>query len=120
MKRVSIISTLAVGVVFVAIGMGASFAIQRTIEHKTIEVQSKERLMSISTTDEGKSKTSYQNFVYSDDETYVVQDSFWNWHFRAATVYAKIPDKGICEVTLSGVRWGFLSMYQNIIVANCN
>ncbi|AGH07423.1 secreted protein [Sulfitobacter phage phiCB2047-B] len=103
---------------FVALVVTPSILIQRTIENTTIEVQSKERLMSVSTS-EGNTKTSYKNFVYSDDETYIVKDSLWNWHFRAATVYAKLPNEGTCDVTLSGVRWGFLSMNQNIIAADC-
>lgn len=96
----------------------ASYKIQTHIETKTIEVVSKERLMSVSSTD-GKTKTKFENFVYSEDEVYWVRDSIWNWHFRAMTVYASIPESGTCEVTLSGYRWGYLSMAQNIIDADC-
>lgn len=114
---------LIVGVLAVAtiIGMTASSAaIQRKIEITTVTTTSKERLMSVSSSD-GDTSTSFKNFVYTGDEVYVVKDSFWNWHFRAGTVYAQIPDEpATCEVTLSGVRWGFLSMHQNIIAARCD
>lgn len=97
----------------------ASIAIQRHLEETTIHVVSKERLLEVSSND-GKSSSSYKNFVYTDDEAYVVDDSFWNWHFRAGTVYAKIPNgPSTCKVTLSGFRSGFFSMYQNIIAAEC-
>ena len=97
-----------------------SYMINSKIETATIQVVSKERLMKVGTNGDGGSKTSYQNFVYSADESYVVEDSIWNWHFRAGTVYAKIPDgEATCDVTLSGMRMGFFSMYQNIIEADC-
>ena len=105
---------------FIALFAVPSYMINSKIETATIQVVSKERLMKVGTDGEGKSKTSYQNFVYTTDEAYVVEDSIWNWHFRAGTVYAKIPDgEATCDVTLSGMRMGFFSMYQNIIEANC-
>jgi hypothetical protein len=99
-----------------AIGLTLSSAlIQWQLEEATLTVVSKERLANFR-----DNQTTYENFVYTDDETYVVADSFWNWHFRARTVWAEIPeDGGECQVTLSGVRWGFFSMHQNIISAEC-
>ena len=94
-----------------------SLLIQRQLETTTIEVVSKERLLKISGEN---NNSSHQNFVYTANEVYRVKDSFFNWHFRAATIYALIPETGgTCEVTLSGVRWGFLSMSKNIIAAKC-
>lgn len=114
-----VIATGIAGIAIVTAALGGSAWIQRTIESATIEVTGKERLMSVSSSD-GDTKTTFKNFVYTTDETYAVKDSLWNWHFRAGTVYAQIPDGDAeCEVVLSGVRWGFLSMYQNIISANC-
>lgn len=109
----------AIVAMFIASGVG-SYLIQTNIEHRTIKVASKERLMSISTNDDGGTSSSWTNFVYSDDEAYVVKDSFWNWHFRAGTVYAQIREGATCNVTLSGYRWGFVSMHQNIIAADCD
>lgn len=99
-------------------GIGTSAFIQRTLEDKTITVTEKERITSFSSSD-GTTKTTIENFVYSDEEVYSVKDSLWNWHFRAGTVYAKIPETGTCNVTLSGMRIGFFSMNQNIIAADC-
>ena len=99
-----------------AIGLALSSAlIQWQLEETTLNVVSKERLSNYS-----NGETTFENFVYTEDETYVIADSFWNWHFRARTVWAEIPeDGGTCVVTLSGVRWGFFSMHQNIISAEC-
>ena len=117
-STLSLAGVVAGAVVIVGLS-AASFFIQRTIETRTIEVTGKERLMSVSSS-EGNTKTEFKNFVYAKSDSYRVKDSFWNWHFRAGTVYAQIPeDGGSCVVTLSGVRWGFLSMYQNIIAAEC-
>lgn len=98
----------------------ATYANASHIEHKTIYVESKERLLRISTDKDGGTSSSYQNFVYASDETYVVQDSLWNGHFRAGTVYAKVREHSTCAVTLSGYRVGFLSLYQNIIAIQCS
>ena len=98
--------------------MGTSAYVNRITETATLVVVDKERLMSVSSSD-GTTSTEYKNFVYTADETYRVKDNIWLWHFRAATVYAKIPETGVCEVTLSGLRSGFLSWNQNIIAADC-
>jgi hypothetical protein len=99
-------------------GIG-SYLFETHLEDRVIAVVSKERLMSISTNNKGGTSSSWTSFVYSSDETYVVADSLWNWHFRARTVYAQIKEGASCHVTLSGYRWGFLSTHQNIIAANC-
>lgn len=110
----------ALAIPLLAVGVISSAVIQRNLETATIEVVSKERLLNMNTNDEGQVTSSYENFVYSNDEAYVVADSLWNWHFRARSVYAQIQEGAICEVTLSGYRWGFLSMHQNIIAADCS
>lgn len=96
----------------------ASYLIQTHIEHAEIAVVSKERLVSVTGSD-GNTSSSWKNFVYTEAESYIVKDSFWNWHFRAGTIYAQIKEGSVCRVTLSGYRLGFLSMYQNIIGADC-
>jgi hypothetical protein len=91
-----------------------SFQASTTLEEKTISVVSKERITKIS-----KDSSTIESYVYSPDETYVVEDSFWNGHFTAMTVYATLKEGAECRVTLSGWRVGFLSMFQNIIKAEC-
>lgn len=115
MTRSAVISVVGILGLFVL----GSYLIQTNIEHRVIKVASKERLMSISTNTDGGTSSKWTNFVYSDDETYVVKDSLWNWHFRSRTVYAQIEVGATCRVILSGYRWGFLSMHQNIISADC-
>tara|TARA_R110000782_G_scaffold184799_1_gene275127 strand:- start:1971 stop:2318 length:348 start_codon:yes stop_codon:yes gene_type:complete len=110
---------IAIGVVLIGSGALLSYNINTKTEVTTLEVVNKERLLQVSSSD-GNSSSSYKNFVYTQDESYIVKDSFWNMHFRSGTVYAKIPDNGgSCDVTLVGMRVGFFSMYQNIIKAEC-
>lgn len=104
----------------IAGGLFASYKITTHTEEATITVESKERLLQVSTSENGSSTSSYKNFVYSEDETYVVQDALWLGHFTAGTIYARIKEGVTCRVTLSGYRFGFLSMYQNIIAADCS
>lgn len=115
-------STSIAGVLAVTACIGgatfASYKIQTHLVEATITLESKERLMSVSSAD-GNTSTDFKNFVYTADEVYGVRDSFWNWHFRAMTVYASLPDSGECDVILSGYRWGYLSTTQNIISATC-
>jgi hypothetical protein len=111
-------ATMAIGFgFFPALGL-SSYLISQNIEQIAINVVSKERIMKVSTSN-GTTSTNIKNFIYTDSETFVVEDSFWNWHFRAGTVYAKIREGATCNVTVVGYRWGFLSMYQNIIEADC-
>lgn len=114
----AVIGVLAI--LFIGFMLVASYKIATHIEETTITVVSKERLMEIGTDSEGRSHTTYKNFVYSDDEAYVVADSMWNGHFRARSVYAQVHEGATCRVTLSGYRFGFLSMHQNIIAAECS
>lgn len=100
-------------------GIYASYLNSSHIEEKRIFVESKERLLRISTDKDGSTTSSYQNFVYASDETYVVQDSLWNGHFRAGTVYAQVRERAHCDVTVVGYRIGFFSLYQNIIAVQC-
>jgi hypothetical protein len=106
-------------IVFLGLAGGVSYAVQTHTEVRTIHVVSKERLLQVDTDKDGSS-SSYKNFVYTDNEAYVVQDSLWNGHFTAGTVYAQIHANSNCLVTLAGYRFGFLSMYQNIIAAKCS
>lgn len=109
----------AVGAALVAALAFGSYLNATHIEHKRIFVENKERLLHVSS-DKNGSTSSYQNFVYASDETYVVEDSLWNGHFRAGTVYAQVHDHAFCDVTLAGQRIGFLSLYQNIIAVSCD
>lgn len=113
-----LVGLLAFTLLFIA-AVSVSFKIATHIEHAEIAVVSKERLLKISSSSEGKQSSEWRNFVYTADETYVVEDSMWNWHFTSGTVYARIQEGKRCRVTLSGYRVGFLSMFQNIIAANC-
>lgn len=106
-------------ILFAALGV-LSYSIQTHTEKLSIHVTNKERLLKVDTDKDGSTSTSYKNFVYTDDETYVIEDSFWNWHFRAGTVYAKIHPNQTCDVVVAGYRVGFFSMYQNIIEAECH
>jgi hypothetical protein len=101
-------------------GIYASYLNGSHVEQKRIYVGSKERLLRLSTDKDGNTTSSYQNFVYATDETYVVQDSLWNGHFRAGTVYAQVRERAQCDVTVVGYRIGFFSLYQNIIAVQCD
>jgi hypothetical protein len=113
--------TYAAAALFVAsipATIAGSYLVSRNVERLQISVVSKERLLKVSSSD-GKTSTSFQNFVYTDSETFKVDDNLWHWHFRSGTVYAQIREGAVCDVTVVGYRWGFLSMYQNIIAASC-
>ena len=85
-------------------------------EQKTIEVISKDRIMTYNP----DSGSNIENFVYAKDDVYVVKDSLLQGHFRALTTYSQIPEHpSTCDVTVVGYRIGLLSLKQNIIRANC-
>ena len=100
--------------------MAADYKIATHLEHATIEVVGKERIAQVSSGKDTGTTTRIRNFVYTQDETYEVKDSPFNWAMRSGTVYAQIHEGETCDVTLSGYRVGWLSMYQNIIGAMCH
>jgi hypothetical protein len=115
----TVVGVFALSCAMVVAGVLWSVTLQRTVEDTTLLVTGKERITTVSGTD-GNTNTKIKNFVYTDDEVYTVADSFWNWHFRAGTIWARIPEgRSTCQVTLSGKRMGFLSVSRNIIAADC-
>lgn len=107
-----------VAIAFVAAAtLGVSSALH--IEKTTINVVSKERLQKIISDSDGKITSMQEYWVYSDEDTYRVADSFIQWHFYSGQVYAEVKEGAICDVTLQGYRIGLLSMMQNIIEVEC-
>lgn len=107
------VGTLLACLFFLAI-VSFSVASKLHTEESVITVVNKERLYKGS-----KDSTSWENFVYTDDDAYVVKDNLLKGHFLAMKVYTAIRP-GTCKVTTTGYRVGFLSMYKNIIKADCN
>lgn len=99
----------------------AAFSISSALhlEAATINVITKERLQSIGTNSEGKVSSTQEFWVYTDQDSYRVQDSLLQWHFYSGKVYAQVKEGATCDVTLQGYRIGFLSMMQNIIEVEC-
>lgn len=99
--------------------VGLSVASSLHIEKATINVVSKERLQKITSDSDGKITSRQEYWVYSDEDTYRVADSFIQWRFYSGQVYAEVKEGATCDVTLQGYRIGFLSMMQNIIEVDC-
>lgn len=61
-----------------------------------------------------KDQSSYY-LIYTDTETFTIQDSTIKWRFDSSDVYGHIEEGKTYEFTVFGWRSGFFSMYRNII-----
>jgi len=87
--------------------------------NQEIIVNSKERVQVV--TGSGSSiSTSYEFFVYTENEVFSLKDSISFMHFSTYDVYNSLKENNICKVDIAGWRIPFISMTRNIIkVYNC-
>lgn len=85
-------------------------------EEITCHVNDKERV----TTGYGKTlQSSYM--IYTDNETFTIEDSLLYVNFHSSDVYGKIEKDHMYNFTVYGFRSGILSSYRNIInVTECD
>jgi hypothetical protein len=119
MKEMGNSVLIAVGLSLFTISATFSVVNALHINEGRIQVVSKERLLKIQSDGDGNTYSRQEYWVTASDDLYRVQDSFLQWHFHSGRVYASIVEGAKCNVTLQGYRIGFLSMFQNIIAADC-
>ena len=115
MTKTTLILSTALLSALVLSSIGGSYYVSSVKEVMTVDTTGKERRMKVQ-----DGNTTYDNFVYTDQGVFVVQDSFWNLHFTSSSVWNDIPNEpATCDIVAVGLRVGFFSMFQNIISAEC-
>jgi len=79
-----------------------------------VTVTGKERV----TKKSGNAVESYY-LIFTDTETFKNEDSLWALKFNSSDLYGSLREGQTCELTVVGFRVNWLSMYRNIIEANC-
>jgi hypothetical protein len=104
------------GLVFVVL-IGASVIIHfATMDTVTgVTVTGKERI----TTGSGQSMES-KYLIFTDRETFENVDSVLGWKFNSSDVYGRIAAGQVCTFDVAGFRIPILSMYRNILTADCS
>lgn len=113
MKPRIIIPVAAIALIgFLGVG---TFVHYSTMEDVSFTVKKTERVI----TGSGNS-TSSKYLVYTDNEVFENTDTLLSMKFNSSDIYANM-DNGIeCDATVNGFRVPFVSMYRNIIDADCN
>lgn len=67
------------------------------------------------------STLSRDKYVFTEDNTYKVDDRFFIWYFNSMDTYreATSNEGSECELTTIGHRIWFFSMYKTILDINC-
>jgi hypothetical protein len=80
-----------------------------------VTILDKERV--VSSTTEGNSTSKY--LIFAEGETFQNTDTIWALKFNSSDIYGKIQRGQVCKFELTGFRVPFLSMYRNILSAEC-
>lgn len=86
----------------------ASYATKETVHDVTIN--DKERIV--------KAEDSYY-LVFTDKGVYSNKDSFVQFKFDSSDVQNEMKVGSVCTLTVNMFRVPFLSMYENVLEANC-
>lgn len=57
--------------------------------------------------------------VFTQGEVFENTDSLLRLKFNSSDIYGRIPDGATCTFLVNGWRFQFLSMYRNILEADC-
>lgn len=81
----------------------------------TAKIVDKERVV------QGYGKDASSRFlVFTDQGEFEVVDSLLYFDWRASSRYGSLIEDSTCVMTVVGWRWGFLSLYPNVVeVHNC-
>ena len=81
----------------------------------TATVTDKERI--VETYSEGQASSKY--LVFTDIETFENTDSLIDMKFNSSDLYGKLQKGQACRFEVVGFRVAFMSMYRNIVSAEC-
>lgn len=80
-----------------------------------VTVTGKERV----TTNSANSQMTSKYLVFTDLEVFENTDSWLALKFNSSDVYGQMINGRVCDFTVTGFRVPFLSMYRNIVKAEC-
>lgn len=103
---IAIFFIIIVSVIFVKPIM--HFSLMDTVEN--VMVTDKDRIVT---------SESSRYLIFTDKEVFENSDSFLAFKFRSSDYYSNIQVGDTCTFTVTGVRWGFMSWYRNILSYNC-
>lgn len=110
-NRLMIGATLALVMGILAVNATIHFTTKETV---SATVTGKERI-----TKGWGNNASSQYLIFTDTETFTNKDSLYALKYNSSDLYGSLRENMTCEFTVVGFRVGFLSMYRNIIEADC-
>lgn len=108
-----VIAVIAFAVFFVAV-IGANVVIHFTTQETVSAlVTDKERVTT------GGEKPSSKYLIFTEKETFENVDTLLAFKFNSSDIYGRIAIGQVCVFDVVGFRIPFLSMYRNILTADC-
>lgn len=108
------ISFGAIGLIFTGMIATSIYKAAATTETVTVKVTGKERIV-----ESNGDQTSSKYLIFTQDEVFENTDSLFLFKFNSSDIYGKIEKDDTCTFVVNGWRVRFLSMYRNIITAEC-
>jgi len=119
MKKTSAEYAIAVSFGAIALillaGIGASvYKAAMTTDTVNVKVTGKERIV-----ESNGDQTTSKYLIFTEGEVFENTDTLLKMKFNSSDLYGKIKDGQTCTFTVNGWRVQFLSMYRNILSAEC-
>lgn len=108
MPRIVIFSFFVLFLAAIGIKPIMHFALMNTVE--SVLITDKDRIVS---------KDSSKYLIFTDKEVFENTDTIWALKFRSSDYYSNIQVGDTCTFTVTGIRWGFMSWYRNILSYTC-
>ena len=104
----------AIGLIVVASFAASLYQAVGTTDTVTVKVTGKERIVESS-----GEKTTSKYLIFTEGEVFENTDTLFRMKFNSSDIYGKIKDGQTCTFTVNGWRVQFLSMYRNVLAAEC-
>lgn len=108
MPRIVIFSFVVLFLAAIGIKPILHFAMMDTVEN--VVVTDKDRIVT---------SDSSRYLIFTDQEVFENTDTILALKFRSSDYYSNIQVGNTCTFTVTGVRWGFMSWYRNILSYTC-
>lgn len=69
----------------------------------------------VNKTDIKRNKEKDLYLVYTDEETFKNEDSFWNFKYNSSDLHGKLKQDSTYKVEVNGYRIPYFSIYRNIV-----
>lgn len=101
--------------IFIAVALALTFSMYAhygTVEHiQGVHIEDRERIVD--------SDRNSRYLVFTRDEAFENVDTLAHFKWNSTDVYRHMNRDSVCDIKVNGFRIPFLSMYRNVLEADC-